>query len=151
MRSYSRKGLAMSVLPNESVCNRGFQVVSFILASEVSTSWKHTWLTVSPAPGWMCICLKAALMWCYRIFKCFPLQSDHILILHMHNKIRTSPAVKQWVATNDALVRIVESKCDSCGQLTHTVLMSQGVKIRVELMAEGTLLDALLNGVAYNQ
>lgn len=69
----------------------------------------------------------------------------------MHNKIRTSPAVKQSVATNDALVRIVESKCDSCGQLTHTVLMSQGVKIGVELMAEGTLLDALLNGVACNQ
>lgn len=38
MRSYSRKGLAMSVLPNESVRNRGFQVVSFILATEVSTS-----------------------------------------------------------------------------------------------------------------
>lgn len=69
----------------------------------------------------------------------------------MRNKIRTSPAVKQRMATNDTLVKIVESKCDSCGHLTHTVLMSQGVKIRVELMAEGTLLDALLNGVAYNQ
>lgn len=61
----------------------------------------------------------------------------------MHNKIRTSRAVKQRVATNDALVRIVESKCDSCGQLTHTVLMSQGVKIRVELMAERSRLQSV--------